>query len=597
MEKPGRLSRLMLIIAAAASCCAAGRPVGAFPLDEDGDIRLGLRTYTSARVGTEAFDFIDTETRLGGSFPESPAGHARQLRYFLETSLEHDVDPLIKAGWGPLRLVKLLPFSVEGVRYNLTFRGEYEGVYDFGPSEFRTAEANRRLDIPLVGPATPEEIGNQRSTLRENAVSRARLFQAYVEAEFGDLFVRFGRQILAWGETDAFRLLDNINPLDSSFGGFLIPLDERRVPLDMLRLNYNIGYIGPLSNVVVEGYVAVDDSVAWDPGIPPGSPWGLPTLGIPNTLLVPVFEGPSRSFSDARGGFQMKFNVRAPAVDDITFGLAHYYTFLDIPAAKASVARGPFPGLPEFFPDGGVAQLELTAPHTQITGATASFAVPSYWARFIGLGGQPIVRSEFAYFHDEPRFRQIDFEPLLLLNSPECRAMPVGGVCSGNKRLGDSLNFVVGIDLNQYIRWLNPNNSFFFSTQFFYKQLLDPAKRQPIPGFTERSGIVDGEVFPVPAYLNIPTLELDLVHNPVDQYLQTLLVATSYLSGQINPALIVIYDWYGGGVVQPQLTLSHDPFRFTMSYSYIEASSLKGSSGISLLRDRDNVLFQLEYVL
>ena len=48
---------------------------------------------------------------------------------------------------------------------------------------------------------------------------------------------------LAWGETDVFRLLDNINPLDNSFGGFLVPLDERRVPLDMLRISYQIGDI------------------------------------------------------------------------------------------------------------------------------------------------------------------------------------------------------------------------------------------------------------------------------------------------------------------------------------------------------------------
>ena len=39
----------------------------------------------------------------------------------------------------------------------------------------------------------------------------------------------------AWGETDIFRLLDNINPLDDSFGGFFIALDERRMPIEMVR--------------------------------------------------------------------------------------------------------------------------------------------------------------------------------------------------------------------------------------------------------------------------------------------------------------------------------------------------------------------------
>ena len=54
-----------------------------------------------------------------------------------------------------------------------------------------------------------------------------------------------GRQNLSWGETDVFRLIDQINPLDASFGGFLVALDERRIPLDMLRMVYGLGSRGP----------------------------------------------------------------------------------------------------------------------------------------------------------------------------------------------------------------------------------------------------------------------------------------------------------------------------------------------------------------
>ena len=87
------------------------------------------------------------------------------------------------------------------------------------------------------------------------------------------------------------------------------------------------------------------------------------------------------------------------------------------------------------------------------------------------------------------------------------------------------------------------------------------------------------------------------VHQPVDQFLQTLLIATSYFSGQVTPALALFYDWGGAVVAQPTVTFSRDPFRFTMSYSYLYANRLKGGSGISLLRDRDNVLFQIDYVI
>src|SRR4030095_7760756 len=103
--------------------------------------------------------------------------------------------------------------------------------------------------------------------------------RVYLQAEIGKLFLRFGRQILSWGETDVFRLLDNINPLDNSFGGFLVPLDERRVPLDMLLVNYHFGDIGPFSEVWAEAYAAIDNAVGFDPGIPERSAWSLARPG------------------------------------------------------------------------------------------------------------------------------------------------------------------------------------------------------------------------------------------------------------------------------------------------------------------------------
>ncbi len=594
----------------------------AAPLDKEGDLRLGLRTYAATRIGTEAHDFIQTEEELGGTFPASPAGNVRQMRGFVEASLDHKLDRLIQKGFGPLSLLRHLPVRVDRVGYHLTFRGEYEGIYDFGPNDFSTADANRALVFPLSGRMPEDAIARQRRDLRNIASHRERLFQAYVEARIGDVHARFGRQILAWGETDGFRVLDNINPLDFSFGGFLLALDERRVPLDMLRLSYYLGRIGSASEVYLEGYVAIDDEVTWNPGIPAGSPWGLPTLGLPNTLVYPVLDEPNANFEDARGGAQLKLNHELPVVGDVTFGLAHFYTYLDLPAAQMQLARGALPGLPAFFPDddpdgagfptddpdgdgipdrsvGAIAKLVADPELTQITGLSATFALPLEAAHFVGISSEPIIRLEAAYFHDEPRYRQLDFEPLRVLNSEACRAAKPGEICSGNRRVGDSWNIVVGVDINQYIRWLNPNQSFIFSTQFFYKHLIAAAKRQPLPParFRDLDGLLDGEIAPVPNYLYTPTLQFDMARNPVDQYLQTFIATTSYMSGQVTPTLILFYDWYGAFLAQPQVTFSRDPVRFTVAYSAIEASKVKGASGISILRDRDNVLFQIEYVL
>ena len=69
----------------------------------------------------------------------SAAGHLRQSRSFVEATLEHNLDRLVKEGFGPLALLQDLPFQLRKFGYFLSYRGEYDGVYDYGPAEYRTA--------------------------------------------------------------------------------------------------------------------------------------------------------------------------------------------------------------------------------------------------------------------------------------------------------------------------------------------------------------------------------------------------------------------------------------------------------------------------
>jgi hypothetical protein len=572
------------------------------------------------RIGSEDTTInIDTapsgrQTHRNITFPVSSAGHVRQNRFFLEAELDHDLQRLLHERVGPLLLIDRLPFKLRRFKYHAVFRGEYEGIYDYGPSEYRTSEqygieelvpcfAGRCATDP--GPNGEPSIAFQsRERLRDNAVFRARLFQAYLETQVGELFLRLGRQILVWGETDNFRLLDNINPIDNSFGGFLIPLDERRVPLDMAVASYYLGELGPLYEAYVEGYLAIDNEVAYRPGIPQGSAWALPNLGAPSTTQFDTRNGPSTNFEDARGGLQFKFNAPLPAVGDVTFGLANYWTYVDTPQVQSYVS----PAFPVAITSGPATGFQAwtiqRAPRVQISGTTSTFAVPATFARQLGLSGEPIIRTELAYFRGEPRHTQQQLDPFTYHRGP-CRGTIQMGLCTGGRRTGDSWNFVLGVDTNQWIRFLNPRQTFFITTQFFYKHLNGAAKRK-IATDPDSGRPLDyelGEVLPVPAYRqsaqDIPSNATQpvLVHNATDQFLQTLAIFTSYYSGQVNPSFALFYDWGGAVVLLPQVTLSRDPFRFTMGYSFLTADTLKGSSGVSLLRDRDNFLFQLEYVL
>jgi hypothetical protein len=613
-----RLGRLLLVLLTGAIASRAGGAA----LDQEGDINLGVRAYTAARVATQDTDIQLIQqapgriTQRSLTFPVSAAGHLRQSRSFVEATLEHNLDRLVKEGFGPLVLLQELPFQIRKLGYFLSYRGEYDGVYDYGPAEYRTAYQyfNRTL-----GPASPfgaEPVdAKARQHLRDTGVLRNRLFQAYVEADIGKLFLRFGRQILAWGETDVFRLLDNINPLDNGFGGFLVPLDERRVPLDMLRASYSIGAIPgtPFFETFLEGFASIDNKVGYSPGIPIGSPWSLPNF-VPSATQLTFTQTPARTFDDIRGGMQLKFMASVPVIETATFGIAHYYTYLDNPAVNLKTQDFPFPVTTG--PGAGFSALAVqSAPRVAITGGSASFAIPPEWARLAFLSSEPIVRTEFAYFHNEPRWSQQQLDPFVFAlprgSGPACPQghIDANGFCSAGARTGNSINLMVGFDTQQAIRWLNPDASFFITTQFFYKHLRGALPRTaiqtpaaPLPG---QPVLFNGEVFPVQRAIystdrwGLPAAaaEPEFVHNAADQYLQTLLIGTTYLGGKVTPSLSVLFDWSGSVVVQPNVTYSYDPFRFILNYSYLWASDLRANSGTSLLRDRDNVLFQLEYVL
>ena len=590
----------------AAAFLAVTTAARAVTLDKDGTIKLGVRTYVNARVGTQHTKngvMLAPGVSASGTFPYSDAGHLRQNRAFLEAELNHDLKSLVQRDVGPLTLLNNLPFKFKELSYHLTFRAEADGIYDWGPAEYRTAREWKQVaehTLVLGAPVWPVQqaevpVGQARSRLRRLGTHRERLFQAYGDFSVGNLFTRIGRQILAWGETDGFRLLDNINPLDGSFGGFLIALDERRVPLDMVRMQYYLGDLGPLSEMFVEGYGSWDNDVGFSPGTPAGSPWALPSLGNASNSSKTLIDKPARTFQNMRGGGRFVFNAF-----DATFSLVHYHTFEDIPTLK--VIANPVPGQfangrplygPLNFYTSGPGQgygvvVHQEAPKVQITGATTTFAVPDFYS---------IVRGEIAYFKDEAAFTQCQLDPFCFMpiNRLGSSSVDPKAPNTGGRRTRDSWAMVLGLDKNHWIRLLNPNQTFFISTQVFFKQILTSAHQEVLP--PSKNYTQPRPPSELPAILRGQRVDPQFVTQPKNQLLQTFFIGTSYRSGTINPGFTLFYDWGGAILYQPSLSYNRDPFRVIVDYSLIDAHTYKGGSGISLLKDRDNVQFRVEYVL
>ena len=127
-----------------------------------------------------------------------------------------------------------------------------------------------------------------------------------------------------------------------------------------------------------------------------------------------------------------------------TFSIAHYLTYNDAPSARLEVrALSPQPDAPflvEFY-------------QQQITGGSATFALP--------FDPYTIVRSEIAHFWDERVFI-----PQQSANAAELTQRFIAGQgvpVVGALPTRNVLRWMVGVDRNVWLRWLNPSNTFFLS--------------------------------------------------------------------------------------------------------------------------------------
>ena len=562
-------------------------------LDEAQTLRFNGRVYNRTAMAVEN---ADANTRLQTPYN---AFNMLQNRTFVQLEMRHNLVDLVEGSYqGPLSILAplLKPLQwlqLEDMSYFMTYRGEYDGVWDYGPDVFRER-------FPLLSNCgqpskqkrtSPRQFAdcsrvNPRRTLRK----RHRLFEAYVDLSWEALFLRIGRQNLSWGETDAFRLLDQINPLDASFGGFLVSLDDRRVPLDMVRVVYSFEDIGPFSELNIESYGAFDKNISSP--TPAGSPWSTPNP----PGMRSVVKKPAQNFKDTRGGFRVTARV-----GELTLSAAHYYTFLDTPEVRIVTPRKNPPislaafeqavheGLAsQFIVDNF--QANVLYPKIAISGLTASFPVPRWYA---------IIRSEAAVFWDEPFFKNSGATQLLgpVLSggqlTPGYRQVgidPATGspLLSYENDIAHShvVRWALGIDINRYIRALNPQQSFIISGQMFGTHIVD---------FNDTSLASAGPYgfghFAIP--VSEPNRQnQSLVNIDQHQFVNTLSISTSFRSGVIKPQLVFFYDWQGSWLVQPGITLTRDPFRLTLQYNYLDGQY----NGIGLLRDRDNLITQLEVV-
>ena len=138
------------------------------------------------------------------------------------------------------------------------------------------------------------------------------LREAYIDLALADapLSFRLGRQQVIWGESDQFRLMDIINPLDTTWHLQQEEWDKLRVPLWLVKIIWDMGDLGPITNAFTE--------VVWNPGdFQPGNkveflpaPWAIPMRQ--SDPLRPDPACPARTADSALAGVQPAGHEHSP---------------------------------------------------------------------------------------------------------------------------------------------------------------------------------------------------------------------------------------------------------------------------------------------
>ncbi|MFZ5368992.1 MAG: hypothetical protein ACOZCE_12265 [Spirochaetota bacterium] len=185
------------------------------------------------------------------------------------------------------------------------------------------------------------------------------LKEAWVEASLGDLGLRFGKQLAAWGLADGNNPTDTINARHQGTR-YTTTLDEQKIASWMLNATYYLpGNLGTLQGIL----------------LPVSIPNDLPSIAMtvnagPTTIIIKDDEYPAITLENLEGGLRSLWYL-----GNLSFS-ASYFTYLDrYPDFTVSVVGGPSTTITYTPVHNRIQQFGLDAAY-----AIAGFDIRSEWA-------------------------------------------------------------------------------------------------------------------------------------------------------------------------------------------------------------------------
>lgn len=343
--------------------------------------------------------------------------------------------------------------QLEGKYYFLRDRLAF-GRFGTGPLEEAT--------LTLIGRAVYDSVYDIRDRYAEafdhheklNRKFQYKLREAFVDMVLPPFTLRLGRQQVVWGETDNFRALDVINPLDLRWHANWEPWEDIRIPLWMARGIYDIGKFGWLEESFVEAVWIPWDFQPNKFGADPRRPWpfiGDGRFAVANSarvddtlyhLRTTVFDDkPSKKLKNGQAG--ARFKAIWGGVD---FSLNYFYGFSADTGVKLRT------DLSRVHGDTLHSVIQTVNPRSHVVGIAANYS-EEYFT-------QSVFRLETTYTTGIP---------VSLAPGAAARLDPDGNLFDTASRSV----VMLAVDRPTWIRRLNNLRTFFLSAQFFWRRYLD----------------------------------------------------------------------------------------------------------------------------
>jgi len=368
----------------------------------------------------------------------------------------------------------------------------------------------------------------------------------------GDFMFRAGKQIVSWGELLAFRIMDQINPLDSRRGFSDIEFETTIIPIWLLRADYypkiKLSWLQDLGFEFVYNpnadFIPNQDLHA---GNADGGIWA-PNVPITGAHLATTYANirtPERWKEGNEFGLRVKANMLGSMVT-----LNGFYGRDNSPVA---LFAPPYmsPVLPHIFASDGKVLLHLFQegkyPLLKFVGATIAKELTPLRASFLG-DVAPTVYLEALYAFDSTFAFSNPLAPVL-------------------QRFGKSDDLRTGIEVAWKVKIpaLNARTYFNITGEFFYRRIMD------YPSFETIGGL------------------------KTNNYQTFLSVNTSYFHNKLTPSFTWIHDINSNSdYYLPKLVYDLDyHWHFTLGAQFFNGT--KKGQGMQLFDNKNEIFFKVAY--